>query len=184
MSLIPMIKANALQILQQTQSQGVLLQGRSPSDLSGAPTQGASAQTQILDPAKSKLAVSIFSVTNVDVNELKLNLMNRAGKALGLDENNYSSNDEYFEAVEHVVQTLKLHGSVGVIKSVEKEIGLDKLGVSLEDLVNKDDPEASDRVKKALERKVGNQDEEMRSADGFLVRVTIDANGIYNISAS
>jgi hypothetical protein len=184
MSLIPTIKANALQILQQTQSQGVLLQGRSPTDLSGASTQGISSQTEILDPAKSKLAASIFSVTNVDINELKLNLMNRAGKALGLDENNYPSTDEYFEAVGHVVQTLKTHGSEGVIKSIEKEIGLDKLGVSLEDLVSKDDPEASDRVTKALEKTGGNHDEEMRSAEGSLVRIAIDASGIYTISTS
>jgi hypothetical protein len=184
MSLIPTIKANALQILQQTQSQGVLLQGRSPTDLSGASTQGISSQTEILDPAKSKLAASIFSVTNVDINELKLNLMNRAGKALGLDENNYPSTDEYFEAVGHVVQTLKTHGSEGVIKSIEKEIGLDKLGVSLEDLFSKDDPEASDRVTKALEKTGGNHDEEMRSAEGSLVRIAIDASGIYTISTS
>lgn len=188
MSLVPTMNANALQILQQTQSLNEPRQARSPVDLLAAPVQKTSPQTdplKLLNPAKSKLSESMFSVNSVDVNKMKLNLIDRAGKALGVDPTNYASQDNFIEAVQDIVRDLKLHGNESVINSVEKEIGLDKLGVSLEDLVNSaSDPEANERVTKALEREAGKQDEHKDSKGaGDFIGITLDANGIYTVSA-
>ncbi|MDR7144759.1 hypothetical protein [Rhizobium sp. BE258] len=185
MSLVPMMNANALDILQQTQSLKDPLHARSPMDFSTAPIQSVSHQTdplKLLNPAKSKLSESIFSVNSVDINKMKLNLIDRAGKALGMDQNYYASRDDFIDAVKDTVRNLKEHGGEGLIKTVEKEIGLDKLGVSLEDLVNSEsDPDANERVTKALEREAGKQDEkDPRSAGGF-IGITLDANGIYTV---
>ncbi len=188
MSLVSTTNSNALQILQQTQSLKEPSQPRSPVDVLTAPVQRTSTQTdplKLLNPAKSKLSESMFSVNSVDINKMKLNLIDRAGKALGVDPGNYASQDGFIEAVQDMVRDLKLHGNESVISSVEKEIGLDKLGVSLEDLVNSEsDPEANERVTKALERETGKQDEQSKSKGlDALIGINLDANGIYTVSA-
>jgi len=188
MSLVPTMNTNALHILQQTQSLKEPWQARSPIDISTQPVQSASSQTEplkLLDPARSKLSESIFSVNNVDVNKMKLNLIDRAGKALGADPANYASQDDFIEAMQDIVRNLKLHGNEDVINSVEKETGLTKLGISLEDLVNStDDPEANERVTKALERMAGKEGEDKDSEDPKgLLGVDVNAEGIYTLSA-
>jgi len=181
MPLIPTTNSTALLILQQAQSASQPPQSRSPLDVLAAPEQRTSSQPEplkLVNPVQSKLSEAIFSVNSVDINKLKLNLFDRAGDALGVDKTKYASPDDFIEAVQEAVRNLKLHGAYDVIKSVETDLGLDKMGISLDDLVDSaTDPEANSRVTKALERQLGKQDEQGDSnrADGM----TIDPDGIY-----
>lgn len=106
--------------------------------------------------AQSKISEAMFSVTSVDIVKMKLDLIDRTGKALGVDQADYTSREDFVAAIQRAVGHLKLEGGLQAVFALEKEIGLDKLGLSIDDVINSArDPDSDDKVTKALEKQTG-----------------------------
>lgn len=148
----------ALLILQQrpisaTGSAGANLvasvNGVSSSTVSGSPF--IEAQGKIND---------MFSVNNVDPTEMKTRLFERVGKEFGIEQKDYDSLSSYGAAVKNAVDALMRKSPFAAVE-IEKKLGLDKLGVTLENVVNAMvDPGGSDdeRLDAALKRQLGQPD--------------------------
>lgn len=99
----------------------------------------------------------MFSVNNLNVTATKVRLMERAGKEFGIDQADYESVFSYGSAVKNAVEALKQQ-SPSAIAGIERQLGLDQLGISLDTLVNAIiDPQGSDgdRLDAALEKHLG-----------------------------
>ncbi|SFB18474.1 hypothetical protein SAMN03159496_02216 [Rhizobium sp. NFR07] len=107
--------------------------------------------------AESKISEAMFSVNNVNINKLKLDLIDRAATALGFDESDYETRGQFVSAMRvELVKIAADEGGEQKIAAMEKKLGLDKLGVSLMDVVSSArNPEANDRVTQALEEREG-----------------------------
>ena len=95
---------------------------------------------------------SIYSVNHVDANKLKINLMERVGKAFGLDINEFESAADMAGQIEKILE--QLERDVGTaqaekeIRGIEKDLGLDELGISLRDVLKAmKDPDSSENKK-------------------------------------
>ncbi|WP_374890270.1 hypothetical protein [Ensifer soli] len=115
------------------------------------PRIGASTQpTQ----AQSAISEKMFGLDNVNVNKQKLDLIDRTGKALGVNQDDYASRDDFVDAMRKAYGRLQLEGGPQAVMQLEKELGLDRLGVSLADVIESaGDPEKNDRLTRALEDK-------------------------------
>ncbi|RWB77164.1 MAG: hypothetical protein EOQ50_09630 [Mesorhizobium sp.] len=61
--------------------------------------------------------------------------MQRAGKEFGVDQTDYESVSSYGSAIKNAVEAFKRQ-SPSAIAKIERQLGLDQLGVSLDTLVN------------------------------------------------
>jgi len=131
-----------------------------------APVQKAGISPQPTQ-AESKISDALFSVNNRSITQMKLDLIDRTGEALGIKKDDYASTDDFVAAMKKVVTNIKAHeGWEQVIAKIEKDLGLDKLGVSLEDVINSArDPEKDDKVTEALKKQAGMIDEKEDDAD-------------------
>ena len=77
--------------------------------------------------AQEKIAEALFGVDNLDPNKLKIQLTERLAARLGIDLGEERSNFSLGRAVEEAVKTLD---STQITK-LEKDLGLDKAGISL-----------------------------------------------------
>jgi hypothetical protein len=140
----------ALQILQQSD-----MAGRAAS--SSAVTQWDHATTL------AQTADDLFSVNSQNLNKMKIDLYKRVGEALGVRESDYDSLHAYGLALQQAVGQLKLAPNAQlVIAGIEKEIGLDKLGVSLDTVINAIiDPmgDDNDKLDAALQKQIGMDDD-------------------------
>jgi hypothetical protein len=85
--------------------------------------------------AQAKISESMFSVNSIDPTAMKVRLIERVGKEFGIDQDDYESLHSYGSAIKKAVDALKLK-SPSVLHEIEKKLGLDELGVSLDTLVN------------------------------------------------
>lgn len=97
----------------------------------------------------------MFSVNSLDVTALKVSLIERAGQELGVKQSDYASPREYGAALKQAFASLQRNPDAYlVIKEIEKKLGLDEIGISLEDLINAvSDPDGkgNEKLNKALE---------------------------------
>ncbi|MET3596483.1 MULTISPECIES: hypothetical protein [Mesorhizobium] len=120
-----------------------------------AGTGAASPLTQ----AQARITESMFSVNNLDATQMKARLFERVGKEFGIDQDDYDSLFSYGSAIKTALDDLK-QKSPSSIAEIEKKLGLDELGISLDTLVNAIvDPNGSDgdRLDAALEKKAGDR---------------------------
>lgn len=159
MTTVSSVNSAALLILQQTASANATEQETSNSDALLAAANGINltvSSSQQPTQAQSKISQSMFSVNHVSINKLKMDLIDRTGKALGVDQADYVSRDAFVNAMQKALGKLKMEGGDAAIRGLEKELGLDKLGVSVQDVIDSaKDPEANDKLTKALERQAG-----------------------------
>ena len=104
--------------------------------------------------AKEKIETYLFDASHVSVNELKLDLMERLGEALGLKQEDGESGFSWGRKLETILSTMDYAGK----RALEKEIGLDELEISIDTLISAvKNPYADDseRLKAALELKAG-----------------------------
>jgi hypothetical protein len=107
-------------------------------------------------PGESKVAEQMFGVNNSSIIKQKLDLIDKTGKALGVDQADYDTRDAFVDAMQKALGQLKIQGGDAAVHGLEKQLGLDKLGVSLQDVIDSArDPEANDKLTKALQRKAG-----------------------------
>lgn len=110
---------------------------------------------------ESKISEAMFSVENVNINKLKLELIERAGQALGFDESDYETKSQFASAMRKAVIDMQARGADQQIAAIEKELGLDELGVSLLDVVSSArNPELDDKVTTALKEREGIEEKE------------------------
>lgn len=185
------VNSTALLILQQTGSVGAIEQNKSASDSLIAVANGVSDKigvTKQPGQAESKISEAMFSVTSVDILKEKLNLIDRAAEALGFDPDSYASKEELSHDMRKALIKMGAEeGGDDRIAAMEKDLGLDKLGVSLMDVANSaKDPEADDIVTQALEEQAGEdkKSEELKDEEPDAsqpLQVKPDDAGLYSV---
>jgi uncharacterized protein GlcG (DUF336 family) len=127
----------------------------------GQPVKQASGMTPQPTQAQSKISDALFSVNDRSVTQMKLDLIDRAGQALGVKKGDYASMDDFVAAARKAFSDLqaKSDGAQAIAK-IERDLGLDKLGITLEDLLDSaDDPDKNDKVTQALKKQLLANDE-------------------------
>lgn len=164
MTTVSALDSAALQILRQPVSLTAEKRDGTGTDDLVAIANGQTAMVAVdrqPTAAASQVSEAMFSVNNVSVNQMKLDLIDKTGKALGVDQDDYGSRDDFVDAMRQALGRLKLEGGPMAVMGLEKELGLDKLGVSIEDVIESArDPEANDKLTKALERDIGKTEDE------------------------
>lgn len=120
---------------------------------------------------------SMLSVNSLNVTATKIRLMERAGKEFAIDQADYESVFSYGSAVKNAVEALKQQ-SPSAIAGIERQLGLDQLGISLDTLVNAIvDPQGSDgdRLDAVLEKQVGDAGKD----EGNAASIRPDEIGLY-----
>ena len=108
---------------------------------------------------------SIFSVNYVDANKLKINLMERVGEAFGLAMDDFEDITAFGRAVREAASLLDPE----TIEKIGRDLGLDELGVSLDQVIDAMENPGGDNDRDLLEairEKVGDtpSSEEARKA--------------------
>lgn len=180
MTSISNVTSPALAILQQ------LNKGTTVSDQPSSPADGliavATGQTNKAGvskqptPAQSKVSEAMFSMSKDSIAKQKLDLIERTGRALGVERSAYSSMDEFVAAMKKVYGEIKVQtGGMGAFHALERQLGLDKLGLSIEDVIESaQDGGSNDKVTKALERRAKKEKDEA-SGSGSDEAIQIDA---------
>jgi hypothetical protein len=122
----------SLQILRQSRSAVFEQNKAKPIDLS-AIASGASAKAGGADP------VSTSSDSMLELTRLKVALYERTGRALGVKMEDYASPSEYAAALSSAVYKIKTETPAHwpeIKAGIEHDLGLDKLGVSLEAVID------------------------------------------------
>lgn len=133
------------------------------------------ASTAGLANSEPEISASIYSVNAVDINKIKVNLMERLGAEFGISIDDFESASAFGKAIKRAAAEMKQHDGWELrVAEIERNLGLDELGISLDSFVsavinpNSDDAEKLDA---ALREKVGD--------DAQRARFTLDEIGIY-----
>jgi len=157
MSSISALNNVALLILQpqRTPSGGTPVANSLLASANGVSSHSASGSP--LTQAQGKINESMFSVNNLDATKMKARLFERVGKEFGINQDDYDTLFSYGSAIKTALEDLK-QKSPSTIPAIEKKLGLDELGISLDTLVNAIvDPQGSDgdKLDAALNKKLG-----------------------------
>jgi hypothetical protein len=176
----------ALQVLQQPVVSSGAAKKTSVADAilsiaNGNPANKSSDAQVSSQPTKtqSKDSDDLFGVNSVDITKIKLNLYKRLGQEIGINEDDYDTLPEYGEAI---ARQLK-HVSPAALQEVAHKLGLDKMGVSIQTLIQSMvDPngKANETLTKALEAYYN------KDSDGKEKQLLVkpDDTGIYTISGT
>lgn len=89
------------------------------------------------NPLATNSSDALFSVTAVDANQLKVDLFERVGKKLDVKQEDYDTPAAYGFALKMAVMKIKAAPEgAEVIAKIERDLGLDKLGISLNSVIN------------------------------------------------
>lgn len=128
--------------------------------------------------AQSKVSGALFGTdSKVDLTKMKLDLIYRTGKALGLERDDYASMSDFAKAMQKAYQGL----SSSEVNSIERDLGLDKLGLSLQDVVDSaKDPDSNDKVTRALKLQLDkNKDDDAQTTEQAVIGA--DDIGLYGL---
>jgi hypothetical protein len=137
--------------------------------------------------AQAKVNEALFSTTVVDLHQLKINLMQRLGLAFGVNLEDYKSAAEFGGVIRGLVAEIKNQENGALqLREIEKKLGLDTLGISLDTLVNAIiDPEGSDgeKLDAALKKKLGIEDKDdgKEAYRGAPAGARTDETGLYGL---
>lgn len=144
------------------------------------PSSGATRQ------AKAKVSEALFKPNQPSVTEMKLHLMTRLGEKFKIKLEDHASDASFGRAIQAEINKIKTQPEGALILSaIEKELGFDKLGFSLDTFVNAIiDPDGADgeKVDAALKDHLGVDDDEAEKADdtrAALEALRLDDNGLY-----
>lgn len=114
---------------------------------------GASARSTRL---RSDVSESLFDASSPSLTEMKLDLFERLGKAIGLELSNFESVPDFGRAIKSLIQKLRAEpGGALALQEIEKELGLDKLGVSIDKVVGAMiDPRDNEELNEALKEQL------------------------------
>lgn len=188
MTTISGVNSAALLILQQSNSINSSPENRSSSEGLLATANGGSEKVGLSaqpGQAQSRISEAMFSVNNVNVNQLKLELIERTGEELGFDKADFESQAEFAAAMRKQVINMDATGADARIAEIEKELGLDKLGISLLDVVSSArNPELEDKLTRALQEQKGMASDEAKAEEEASApfAIAVDEIGIYGNS--
>jgi hypothetical protein len=138
------------QVLETAQQQAV---GNAPSpNLSQIQNPQNDADHKIAGGTNAaKLSEQLFSLDHQSVAKLKMQLFEKVGEALGVDLDAFANFEDFAKEVEAAYRRVLRDEGALAIKAIERETGLDKLGLSLRDVVESmKDPDENDKVSQAL----------------------------------
>lgn len=180
MTAISNVPSAALAILQQL-NKGTTMTEQSPSaadSLIAVATGQVNKVAVSKQPtqAQSNVSEAMFSMSRDSIAKQKLDLIERTGRALGVERSDYSSMDEFVAAMKKVYGEMKVQpGGMALIQALERQLGLDKLGLTIEDVIESaQDGGSNDKVTKALERQAKKEKDEA-SGTGSDEAIQIDA---------
>lgn len=131
---------------------------------------------------KPKFASAIFDASAPDVTKMKLDLFRRTGEKLGVHEDDFDSFADYAMVLKDAVTQLKISPNAEmIIRRVEKDLGLDKLGVSLDTVIDAlTDPAsgANQTLTDALRKQMAEHDD---GRTGRPAHVQSDDLGLYRV---
>ena len=154
--------SSALLLFKQTNPANFSRNALQTNDIAGAANQSTGSD-QI-----AKILANAPGATTQD----EVRLIQKVGQVLGVDENKYSSATDYGNALRRTVDKLKVdaiahHQSWSQVqKGLEHKMGLDKLGISLDTVINAilGDSGSQDALRGAMEK----QAEKNRAASASL----------------
>lgn len=165
--------------------------GAAPADglmaaANGIPLSGNAGASKPSRQAQAKVVEALFSANTVDANKLKIKLMERLGKQFGLSVEEFDTQASFAAAVRDAVGQIKQqeNGYLQLI-AIEKELGLDKLGITLDELVNAlIEPETEDgrKLEAALRKQAGDAEDgngTEASLRALLALMHHDGDGVY-----
>ncbi|UVK46274.1 hypothetical protein BPNPMPFG_001898 [Mesorhizobium sp. AR07] len=177
MSSVFPVNTTALLILQQPSPLARSV-GDSLADTGGVSGLAGTGAGSPLTLAQVKIS-DMFSVNRVDPTAEKVRLIERLGEEFGIRQSDYTSMVAYGADIRRAVEALIAKpGSSLVILQIEKRLGLDKLGISLDELVNATiDPNGHDgkKLDAALKKQVGDGGK----SEGFSGPLQFDEIGLY-----
>src|SRR5690606_33841224 len=119
--------------------------------------------------AKAKVSEALFKPNAPSVLEMKLHLMKRLGEEFGIKLEDHETNASFGRAIQSAIAEIKMKpGGSLVLSAIERKLGFDKLGFSLDTFVNAIiDPNGSDgqSVDAALKEHLGKTDEDEGDGD-------------------
>lgn len=191
MTVLPPLRSAALVLMSQNlATQASQLAEHGPTDAilaamtESEPKAGVSALPGQVEAALSE---SIFSVNHKGVTEMKFDLVKRTGEELGVNIDDYDSAQAYGAALQKVVRELRLQPSGEMaLRAIERKLGLDDLGLSLDDAINAaSDPngEAGNKVEKALAAYYGIEEDGAANEEQAPFLVLTDEAGLYGLIA-
>lgn len=128
------------QIANRTETEKVQPHGETSVMIAAA--NGLDVETDSPDPshrARLKIDESVFSVQHIDITERKMKLFEDVGEALGISEDGYDTPLAYATALRIEVNAI-LEDEDGrgwqIIREIEKELGLDDLGMTLDEVIS------------------------------------------------
>ena len=138
--------------------------------------------------AKAKLSEALFKPNAPSVTEMKIHLMKRLGEEFGIALDDYETHAAFGAALRDAIAEIKLepNGAL-VLAAIERKLGFDKLGFSLDAFVNAIiDPKGNDgrKVDAALKKDLGlDSDSEDRAfpVRAVLAAITLDESGLYRV---
>lgn len=185
MTLIASVNSAALQILRQD---------RQIPELNDKPVLAGEDLVAIAngfektnEQTKERLASDIFSVSHIDSTQMKVRLMERLGDAFGLNQADYDSAASYGAAIRFTVSQMRDHPEgQQALARIEKNLGLDELGISIDTLVNAIiDPQGNDgdKLDAALKKQTGEDAGAAGKPDAQSVLATVrfDEIGLYSL---
>lgn len=88
--------------------------------------------------SRASLSDALFDANRVGALQVKLHLFERLGQELGIDQRDYGSHFAYGTAIKRVVGAIRLQADGGFarVRAIKEDLALDKLGVSLDTVVN------------------------------------------------
>ena len=137
--------------------------------------------------AKAKLSEALFKPNAPSVTEMKIHLMKRLGQELGIALEDHETHASFGSAVRGAIADIKMKpGGALVLAAIERKLGFDTLGFSLDTFVTAIiDPKGDDgrKVDAALKKALGLDDGDDRKSGARAVPAAIlrDESGLYGL---
>ena len=181
MTSIPPVNSGALQILRLDRPS--FADDRKPAATDIAATaNGISTQFRNAQAAASE---SVFSVNHVDITEMKIQLIEKTGKAFGIERDDYDNRGDFGKAIKAAISEIRrMENGDRILEGIAKDLGLDELGISIDTLVGaiidpggKDDKKLDEALREATGQDVLDAAKNGSTAGGL--SVLVDDLGIY-----
>lgn len=140
--------------------------------------------------AKAKLSEALFAPNAPSVTETKIHLMKRLGQELGIALEDHETHASFGSALRAAIADIRMKpGGTFVLAAIERTLGFDKLGFSLDTFVAAIiDPKGDDgrKVDAALKKDLGLDDGEDRKSGVRAAPAAVrrDESGLYGLVSS